>query len=246
MDQIKLSIIIPVFNGSTFLEEKLAEVSAWTKNNRQPIEVIVVNDGSKDTTLGMLNDFRKSMCYYQVVDVPVNHGKGFALRAGMMYSHGEYIGFTDADLPYGLTVFDQMYTLMENDRTIDILFGSRSHPQSQKKQGYGFLRQCGRLFFSVMVKLIAIPDVKDTQCGVKMLRRAFAMTVLKKSKVDRFAFDVELFAIARQNRRIYKEVSVELTHRKESSVHLIKDTFLMLYDILKIRLRILQHYYVWN
>lgn len=246
MEDIKLSIIIPVFNGSSFLEEKLKTVSKWAEGKMGSIEIIFINDGSTDATPSILNRFRQSMCYVRVFSLLKNRGKGFALCEGIKLAQGEYIGFTDADLPYGFIVFEHIFELMERKRKVDLVFGSRSHQRSKEKNGYGFLRKCGRLFFSVVIRLLVVPDVKDTQCGVKMFRREFAMMVLRVATVERFAFDIELFAIALQNHRLYEGVPVELTHRKESSVHFIKDTLSMLCDILKIRIRMWQNYYVWN
>ena len=168
--------------------------------------------------------------------------KGLALRHGFAASEGKYVAFTDADLPYGLEIINKMYRTMEGNRTVALLFGSRSHSLS-KSSSYGWLRSAGRNFFSNVVKNLVISDVKDTQCGVKMLRADLAHRTAVSAMANRFAFDIEIFAIARQNQLQYQDFPVTLSHRKESSVRLIKDTLLMLYDIVKIRLRMQQHFY---
>jgi dolichyl-phosphate beta-glucosyltransferase len=96
----------------------------------------------------------------------------------------------------------------------------------------------------VVVRWLVIADVRDTQCGIKLLSRSFADLVLACSTVDRFAFDIELFVIALENKMSIQDFPVVLNHRKESSVRIITDTILMLIDIVKIRLKIWQGVYV--
>lgn len=232
----ELTIIIPVFNAAAFLEESLRRIRQWTEGRGGDVELIVVDDGSVDNTLAVARNF-KGLANYRVIGLKGNMGKGFALREAMKQARGEYIGFTDADLPYGLEAFDQMLQLMKTSPNLYFLYGSRSHVLSRSKKGYGAVRSIGRFFFSNLIRLIAVPGVSDTQCGIKMFRKKLVEAVIKKSVIDRFAIDIELFAIAKANNFAYQDFPVELTHRKESSVRLVKDTILMLADALRIKIR---------
>ncbi len=234
---IELTIIIPVFNASAFLGESLKKIENWLRSRGGKIELIAVNDGSTDNTLVILENFKKQIPNYLIVDLKENRGKGFALKEGMKRASGEYIGFTDADLPYGLEVFDQMLKLMKNNQKISFLYGSRSHVLSRSKRGYGIVRSMGRLFFSHAIRLLAVADVLDTQCGIKMFKSEFVNTAFQKSIIDGFAFDIELFVIAKIRNLTYQDFPVELSHRKESSVRLVRDTLLMLKDVLRIKIR---------
>lgn len=234
---MELTIIIPVFNGGRFFKESLKNLEVWLKKHNNRFELIVVNDGSSDNTLRVLENFKKQIPNYLILDLKENRGKGFAIKEGMKRASGDYIGFTDADLPYGLEVFDQMLNVMRANPDLSFLHGSRHHALSRSKKGYGFIRSIGRLFFSHTIRLLAVPNIPDTQCGIKMFKRDFVEVALQKSIIDRFAFDIELFVIAKMNNLTYQDFPVELSHRRESSVRLVKDTLLVLKDVLRIRAR---------
>ena len=236
MKQELFSVITPVFNAERFLERTLGEIAEWRAKLREPVEIIFVNDGSTDRTLSLLAAFAGRDSSVQVIQFAENHGKGFALREGMRRSHGEYVAFTDADLPYGLNALQEMRRIMQEDPTLAFLYGSRSHVAS-RSEAYGSLRTTGRRFFSVLIRLLAVPGVADTQCGVKMLRRRLVDAVVKKTIVDRFAFDVELFVIANAGRMRSHDFPVELREQKQSSIRLVKDTINMFGDLFRIRVR---------
>jgi dolichyl-phosphate beta-glucosyltransferase len=208
------------------------------------VEVVVVNDGSTDMTASLLETWKGKFSCYEVVSLPTNRGKGAAIREGLRTARGGAIIFTDADLPYGVNIFGELYTKCINQPGISYLYGSRTNRDSVSEHGYGFLRQFGSSFFSTVVRWLVIADVRDTQCGIKLLSRSFADLVLACSTVDRFAFDIELFVIALENKMSIQDFPVVLNHRKESSVRIITDTILMLIDIVKIRLKIWQGVYV--
>lgn len=231
----ELSLIIPVFNGAVFLSETLGAAAQWIEHSARHIQLIMVNDGSTDKTQDILADFANAHAYCMVLNLPVNRGKGNALRSGMAYATGEYVAFTDADLPYGLSVFECMIGVIRENSAVYLLYGSRAHQASAVIRGYGLIRKAGRLFFSLAARVFLALDVKDTQCGIKLLRRELAQAAVKLTRVDRFAFDMELFVLARVNFWTYQDFPVELTHRKESSVRVVNDTFGMLRDMIRIR-----------
>lgn len=233
-----LTIIIPVFNGARFLEGTLKRLADWIRVNKNKIELIAVNDGSSDNTADILRDFKQLPSdSYSVINLPKNKGKGFALREGFKKAEGEYIGFTDIELPYGLEVFDGMLEIMKNNKNLSFLYGSRSHILSKWEKEYGFIRKLGRKFFSFVIRFLLLPDIADTQCGIKMLRNNFRDIIIKKSIINRFATDVEMFVIAYENNLAVRDFPVEFVYTKGSTVHLLRDTILMLKDILCVKIR---------
>ena len=126
----------------------------------------------------------------------------------------------------------------------EFLYGSRSNCQSSFNTNYGFVRKIGRMFFSNVVRWLMFFRVPDTQCGLKMMKKEFSDLVVKKSIINRFAFDIELFVIAISNHLSMRDFPVVLKHHKESSVRLFKDTILMFMDIMRIRIKILRGFYV--
>lgn len=243
-ENFALSVIIPIFNGADFLPQTLAATAKWIENSPVSIQLILVNDGSTDKTENIINGFAGSRAYCAAVTVPVNRGKGFALRSGMERALGQYFAFTDADLPYGLSIFERMIEVLRENPTVHLLYGSRAHRASAVIKGYGLIRRAGRLFFSLATRVFLALDVKDTQCGIKLLRRELAQAAVKLTRVDRFAFDMELFVLARANFWPYQDFPVELTHRKESSVRVVGDTFNMLHDMMRIRKNLKSGVYV--
>lgn len=233
-----LTIIIPVFNGARFLEKTLRRLTDWIKVNKNKIELIVVNDGSSDNTADILRDFKQLPSEsYSVMNLPKNKGKGFALREGFKKAEGECIGFTDVELPYGLEVFDRMLETMKNNKNLSFLYGSRSHILSKWEKDYGFIRGIGRKFFSGVIRLLLLPGIADTQCGIKMFKKNFGDIFVKKSVINRFAIDAEMFVIAYENSLVIQDFPVEFVYTKGSTVHLLRDTFLMLKDILCVKIR---------
>ncbi len=237
MSTTRLTLIFPVFNAAPFLRDSLAPLAEWLRA-RPEVDCIFVNDGSTDDSMTILEDMKKEFPRpYRIIDQGSNKGKGAAVRAGMQLATGDLVAFTDIDLPYGLPIFDGMRMMMDKNPSLAFLYGSRSHADSRFAQ-YGAVRRIGREFFSRVIRMLAAPDTSDTQCGIKMFRKDFADVVAHRSVIDRFAFDIELFAIARVNDFSRKDLPVELVRHKESSVRIGKDTVMMLRDIARIRERL--------
>ena len=213
MTDIELSIILPVFNGAAILQQSLERLRAWILECRYKVELIAVNDGSYDSTPDILEKFKGQLDYYRVINLSQNHGKGFAVRAGMKAAKGAYVVFTDTDLSYGMEIFADMYKFMKANKNIYLLYGSRAHPQSQGYSGYTAIRRFSSLLFSNFVRFMVLPEIQDTQCGVKMFRREFAQLTADKLTVGRFAFDIELFIIAKENNLELHDFPVLLHHR---------------------------------
>ena len=242
---VELSLVIPVLNGEPFLQSSLDRLAFWAKQQTYATELIFVNDGSSDKTQEILNNFH-GYSNITLINFNSNFGKGAAIKSGMAKARGAYVAFTDADLPYGLEIFSAMLNKINSNSKIVLIYGSRSHAQSIYKEGYGLGRRLGRFFFSVLIRFIVPIGVADTQSGIKIFRSDLAKLVAEKLTVHRFAFDVEIFAIAKQNNFVYEDFPVVLSQRKESSVHFIKDTINMISDIFKIRYLMFLNYYVRN
>lgn len=238
---ITLSLIIPVFNAGNFLADTVRRIGEWAKVAPYSVEVIFINDGSADNSAAILQ--HAAECGFVVVNSARNKGKGFAVREGLKIARGEFVTYTDADLPYGLDVLGAMVKALGAEPGLALLYGSRSHAASVYKSGYSMVRRLGRAFFSVAIRLLAVRDVPDTQSGLKMMRRNLAQFAARKLIVNRFAFDVELFVLAKANGLRYKDFPVVLDQPKESSVHLVKDTLWMLWDVVGIRTRAIRGFY---
>lgn len=229
---IELSLVIPVYNAAPFLSDTLRRLGE-TLMRHADWELIVIDDGSCDETRLILKEELPRLPRARALHFDCNRGKGAALLEGFRTAGGQCVVFTDADLPYGLSILGAMYRHMEEHPEIALLYGSRHHALSREASGYGSARRLGRLFFSVVIRAF-LRDVVDSQCGIKAFRHSLAKRCVERGRIDRFAADIEFFAIARAAGLRYADFPVELNHRKQSSIRLIRDTVRMLVDIMRI------------
>lgn len=234
-NNIELSIIIPIYNSQKIIGESLSTISDWIRKQNINIELIAVDDGSTDQTRQIINEFASKIDNYEIISYEKNKGKGYAVKKGLKVAKGEYILFTDADLSYGLDIIARMYEHIKNHSDIDLLYGSRHHEESDYGE-YGIIRKIGRLFFSTYTRWVTSLDVFDTQCGIKIMTKKLADMVKDKITIDGFAFDIELFTIARANKLKYSEFPVVLENHDEGSIRIFRDTSKMIVDIFKIRI----------
>lgn len=191
-----LSLVIPAFNEEKRLPVALARISEWLGSRTPPLsaEVLVVDDGSDDRTaaaaektgLGLGLDFR-------VIRLPRNRGKGAAVRAGVLEAAGDRILVTDADLS---TPIEEVEKLFASGAPVAI--GSRAIDATLVKQRQSPFRVASGKLFNLLVRLLAVSGIRDTQCGFKLFRRDAAREIFSRASVDRFAFDVEALLLARR------------------------------------------------
>jgi len=203
---------------------------------------LVINDGSSDNTTTIINSLKQTPDKFIFINYKENKGKGYAVKKGIESSVGDYVLFTDADLSYGLPIISKMFEKIKDSLDIDLLFGARNHPESQNDK-YGIIRKFGHLFFSNFTRRLILPDVYDTQCGIKIMSRKLANIAKEKLSIDRFAFDIELFTITRANKLKYAEFPVILAHQGETSVRIFHDTLSMMADIIRIKIKNAGGYY---
>jgi glycosyltransferase involved in cell wall biosynthesis len=168
-----------------------------------------------------------------VVRQPVNQGKGAAVRAGMLAARGRTRVFTDADLSYAP---DQVLALLERaEEGWDIVVGSRQHADTTTVVQTGLLRQIGGRVINRCTRIVLVADHEDTQCGIKAFRSDVAGLVFGRSRVDGFAFDVEVLHLAERYGLSVVEVPVTVENSDRSTVRVARDALRLLRDLLRIR-----------
>ena len=180
----------------------------------------------------------------RVVGYPTNKGKGYAVRYGMARARGNYVAFIDAGMdidPNGLSMVMEHLLWYE----ADIIVGSKRHPASQVE--YPPLRRFYSLGYQLLVRLLFGLKIKDTQAGLKVFRRHVLEKVLPRLLVKKFAFDVELLAVAYRLgfRRIYEApIKIDPHQFKFTSTIRFRAVFQMLLDTLAVfyRLRLRRYY----
>ncbi len=233
---MKITLCIPVYNEAAILPETLATLSAYMKERfLSDYEVLFINDGSTDGSADLIAAFQDPA--FRLVGEAENHGKGYAVRKGVLAARGEIILFTDCDLAYGTDVIGDYYDRFAALPEADLLIGSRvKHPEGYA--GYSLLRKIVSRAYIRVLKLLAGLRVSDSQCGCKGFRSEAGRRIFSHCEVDRFAFDLEVILVAERLGARIVEVPVRVLHHGDSKVHLVKDTLRMLRDLRKIKKRV--------
>jgi dolichyl-phosphate beta-glucosyltransferase len=193
-----LSVVIPAYNEEQRIGNTLATIYAYLAQQSYTWEIVVVLDGATDDTLGVVRRFAHDKQGIRWLDRSENRGKGYTVREGMLAARGEIRLFTDADNSTDISHFDQMKPLFDEGAAIVICSrdskdapGARQAvPQSGFKR---FLGNSGNL----LIQLLAVPGIWDTQCGFKAFRARPAATIFGVAHIDGFGFDIEALALAR-------------------------------------------------
>lgn len=229
-----LSVIVPVLNEEACIGDTLAQVSAFLDSRALDWELIVVDDGSTDETVGRVEQWTAREPRIRLVRGP-HRGKGAAIRSGMAAAAGQWRMMADADLsvaPADWTAFLQAAAAPD---AADLIIGSRE-ASGARRIGEPMARHLIGRVFNQLVQGLAVPGVNDTQCGFKMIRDTAARTLFPHVTIEGFAFDVELLFLARRSGFAIQEVGVTWVCRRDSRVRLARGATAFL-DIARIRLR---------
>lgn len=224
---VDVSVVIPAYNESSRIKPTLEHILSYLEDKPWSSEVIVVDDGSKDDTVEVVKSFKK----VKLIRQPRNQGKGAAVKVGMMKAKGEVRVFCDADLA---TPIEELGRFMPIRDKADILIGSRNAPGAQATRISSFRSFLGRSF-NMLVQILLVPGVSDTQCGFKMFSADAVQKVFPKQRMNGFAFDVELLHIARKQRLKIKEVPIRWVDQAGSTVKW-REPLRMFSEILRIRI----------
>ncbi len=239
MTQPFLSLVIPAHNEEARLPTTLESVRAFVEAQPYATEVIIVENGSSDRTLEIAQQHTSRMPFLKVIHEE-RAGKGLAVKRGMLEARGEYRFFADAD--FSMPVAEINRFLPPAVGSIDIAIGSREAAGAVRYDEPAFRHFTGRVF-NALVRFLALPGLKDTQCGFKCFRGAVAEDVFPYQTIEGWTFDVEVLFIAR--RRGYKiiEIGVPWYFDAHSKVRVFKHSTKMAMDLLAIRRNALQGKY---
>jgi dolichyl-phosphate beta-glucosyltransferase len=230
-----VSIIIPAYNEERRIRKTLDAINNYFKNKPLTRQIIVVDDGSSDSTVALTEKTRKEIRDLSVITYHPNRGKGYAVKKGVEACHGKYIMFTDADNSTRIEEFDKFYPHLEENR---VVIGSRYLPESLIVIKQPWHRVLIGRFANWLIQFFLLDGLKDTQCGFKAFQHHAAKTIFSRLKVNRFGFDIEVLAIARLLRLAIKEVPVSWYNSPESRVRPIKDALRTFIDLVYIKLNL--------
>jgi dolichyl-phosphate beta-glucosyltransferase len=230
-----LTLVIPAFNEAARLPQSLVELQRHSSGWDFPYEIIVVVEPSSDHTVELAEKAAKSYPELKVIANPVHRGKGFAVRTGMLASNGELVFFTDSDLSTPLKDLDRAVALFKAQPDIDVIVGSRKHPDSQILQHQSPMRELMGDTFNRFVRVLAGFKFLDTQCGFKGFRADAARQIFERAQIDGFSFDVEVLLLAEAMNFVVMEVPVHWSNSPESKVNVVGDSLKMLRDLFQVR-----------
>ena len=220
-----LSVVIPAYNEGRRLPPTLEKIQRHLAGRAH--EIVVVDDGSEDDTAA-----RAAAAGVTVLRNEGNRGKGYSVRRGMLQARGDRRLMTDADLSTPIEELDRLMAKM--DEGYDVVIASRALPESNIEVRQPWYRENTGRLFNLFVRALAVPGVKDTQCGFKLFSAAAARDVFSAARVDGFSFDVEALFLARKKGYRIAEVPVLWRNDAASRVSLLRGA-LAFPDLLRIR-----------
>jgi len=223
--------VVPAYNEAQRIESSLSQITDMVAELRG--ELVVVDDGSRDDTLEIATRVLAFEPAATVVQLPRNRGKGAAVRAGVEAASGEAIVFMDADLASDLA---DLRTLLEALQHADVAIGSRTLAGSVTIGGTQGRAIMARMFNAMARPVMRLP-IRDTQCGFKAFRADAARKIFTLARSNRFAFDVEVLAIASALDMRVVEVPIRWTAVSGSTVRFPRDPIQMALDLPRIALR---------
>ncbi|MGH2387357.1 MAG: dolichyl-phosphate beta-glucosyltransferase [Chloroflexota bacterium] len=234
-----VSIIIPAYNEEQRLPRTLGELDRYRRQFDGDFEVIVADDGSSDGTAALVDRKALTAPWLHLLKRP-HRGKGAAVRAGMMAAQQPRVILCDADLSMPLSQLDRFLEIM--DRGCQVVIGSRVLPQSKRYQN-PIHRRLMSWGFNLLVRIMLVPGVHDTQCGFKAFQRDVARDLFGRQYLNGFTFDVEILYLARRQGYRMLEVPIDWYFDADSRVRAGVDAVLMTLDLFRIRLRALLRRY---
>lgn len=227
-----LSIVIPAYNEEARLPASLGAIAAYlaARPSAPRVEVLVVDDGSSDATGPRAEEAaRRHSLALRVLRLGENRGKGAAVRAGCLEAAGRLVLVSDADFSTPVYEWEKLAAA-----GAPVAIGSRALDEALVKEKQPFFRQAMGKLFNRLVRLVAVPGIRDTQCGFKLFSREAAREIFSRAKVDRFAYDVEALLLARRLGYPIAEVPVLWFNSADSRVTLLGGAQAY-WDVLRIR-----------
>lgn len=228
-----ITILIPVFNEENRIRKGLDEIFAFLKTYKQETEVLIVDDGSWDQTPKILEEYKANFPL-KVLSLKNNQGKGAAIRSGIGESAGDRILFTDIDLSVPISFLESFNDAMTSD--VDIVIGSREHPQSEIPVKQYWAREMAGYSFTVLTNAILQVGATDFTCGFKLFRREAARKIFAKQLINRWTFDAETLFLAKKYEFTVKEMPVVWKHNEGSKVRFPQDLIESFFGLFKIRI----------
>ena len=225
------SVIIPAWNEERRMAASLQRVVAFVQQQADPIEVIVVDDGSEDATAAIVEEFAAKYPFIRLIRNP-HGGKGAAVKSGVAQGRGRYLVISDTDLAVPIEELPKFLPPVLDG--YDLAIASREAPGARRINEPYYRHLMGRVY-NLLVRLIAVPGIQDTQCGFKAFRHDVARAIFPYQTIDGWGFDVEILFIARRFGYQIVEVPVTWYYGEKSKINPLKDALRMTRELWRVR-----------
>ncbi len=234
LPEADLSVVIPAYNEVQRLTPTLDRISEYLESRDLQYEVLVVDDGSSDGTANLVEKYPTPQV--TLLSIGRNLGKGAAVRRGVLESTGKMILITDADLSTPIEEIEKLEPYLSPDQC-DLVLGSRAVQGAEIKKHQAFYREFMGRTFNVIIQILGVRGIRDTQCGFKLLRGSVARSIFQRLTTSGFAFDVELVWLAQLEGLGIQEVGVVWINSPVSKVRIWIDPLKMIVEVVLFKWR---------
>lgn len=228
---MKLAVIVPAYNEEPRLAKSLERIREYLSEQTYDWEVVVVDDGSTDSTPEIVRDFAERDPRFRLISYSPNRGKGAAVRTGMLDAKADVLLLCDADLAAPIEEVEKLFAAKKA-----IAIGSRPLRESNLEVRQPWWREMAGRAFNLAVQALSIRGIKDTQCGFKLFSEKAANDVFSRCRFDGFSYDFEALMVGRALGYEIAEVPIRWSHQEGSKVRLFRDGMRMLRDLVRLRL----------
>lgn len=236
-----LSLIIPAYNEEQRLPATLERIVEYMLAQHFSYELIVVDDGSHDGTRDVVRHFAATHDWVRLAQYddtaghPLNRGKGYAVRYGVLMAKGQTVLFSDADLSTPIEEIEKLLPPIAEGKC-QIAIASRALPKSNLTVHQPWYREWMGRSFNRLVQTIAVPGIQDTQCGFKAFCGDAAQRIFSLTRIDGFGFDTEVLFLARKLGYQVCEIPVTWQHRDDSRVNPVLAPLKMFQELITVRM----------
>ena len=233
-DRPFLSIVVPAYNEQAVIGRFIESVRSGVDRHGVTWEALIVDDGSADDTVTIARRAADGDARVRVIEAP-HRGKGAAVREGFLAARGEWVLMADADLSMPWDNLPRFLGVVDGRDAPQIVIGSREAPGAERT-GEAWSRRVSGRVFNTLVRVFAVPGIRDSQCGYKMLSAEASAALTPHLTVDGFAFDVEMLYLARLAGFRIREVGIVCHCRQDSRVR-VRAGIASVLDVMRVRMK---------
>lgn len=229
-----LSVVVPAYEEEKRLPAAFDEILPYLRKLPETWELLIVDDGSKDGTAALVEEWARREPRIRLVRLPVNRGKGAAVRAGMLAARGQYRLFRDADSSTGMAELAEFLPLARAGA--DVVIASRRVERANIARHQNPLREKLGQGFTLLCRLLLVWEVRDFTCGFKLFSARAARDIFSLQRLDRWAFDAEILYIAKKLGYRITQQPVTWKDEEGSKVRLLRDAINSFLEIVEVLL----------